>query len=553
MLDMVKEEIKEFSKQSQIKKRQIVEIENKRTQLAEQRNFAKKNAVTESDWQNINELGREISNLGNQSQELQKQVDREILESKQQIISKIDNLIAEEIRKARLINEQIQELEENDKNEQEKKIKYEMQKQEFYERFGRIPEFSEETKEELEKLSQKCEENQKEIKTLETKVNEIENKISKMANIRQDFKNGNLQNIIVKEENIATDTELRVEEIQIEAEPTIEQVVIEELPQFEEITIEELPQIEEIAIEEAPIVENIKIEEAPVIENIEVEEAPKIDELNIEDLYVEEFKELEEEKENDPIEDDIIKQIEMILQEQDEKAKNTNQIVENQVEEEQQNKQFIEENKEVENDQKEIITLEDEQEDKFKEVEKLINEPIRIESIIAKIEKRKLVYVAQIDNGDTLTFYPDKEESFINDNREKAKKMLIDYAVEQYEDFDKKVVNKLDPNICGVLQKFADKYNNDAGKLMYDYAISFSHEGDVNSVNVPDITYNVAEIKKAGLKGKQKKLINKICKNASKNDNITIIDKLKGISRLKYAIKKLFGINNVQLLPEGKH
>ena len=117
MLEMVIEEIKEFSKQSQNKKRQIVEIENKRTQLAEQRNFAKKNAVTESDWQNINELGREISNLGNQSQELQKQVDREILESKQQIISKIDNLIAEEIRKARLINEQIQELEENDKNE----------------------------------------------------------------------------------------------------------------------------------------------------------------------------------------------------------------------------------------------------------------------------------------------------------------------------------------------------------------------------------------------------------------------------------------------------
>lgn len=553
MLDMVKEEIKEFSKQSQIKKRQIVEIENKRTQLAEQRNFAKKNAVTESDWQNINELGREISNLGNQSQELQKQVDREILESKQQIISKIDNIIAEEIRKARLINEQIQEFEENNQNEQEKKIRYEIQKQEFYERFGRIPEFSDETKEELEKLSQRCEKNQEEIKKLEARVNEIEDNISEMANIRQDFKNGNLQNIIAKEENIATDTEPKVEEVQIEAEPAIEEVTIDEFPQFEEIAIEEPPQIEEIAIEEAPVVEDIKIEEVPAIENIEVEEAPKIDELNIEDLYVEEFKELEEEKENDPIEDDIIKQIEMILQEQDEKAKNTNQILENQVEEEQQNKQFIEENEELENDQKEIITLEEEQEDKFKEIEELINEPIRIESIIVKAEKRKLVYIAQIDNGDTLAFYPEKEEGFLNENREKTKKMLIDYAIEQYEDFDKKVVNKLDPNICGVLQKFADKYNNDARKLMYDYAISFSHEGDVNPVNVPDITYNVAEIKKAGLKGKQKKLINKICKNASKNDNITIIDKLKGISRLKYAIKKLLGINNVQLLPEGKH
>lgn len=553
MLDMVKEEIKEFSKQSQIKKRQIVEIENKRTQLAEQRNFAKKNAVTESDWQNINELGREISNLGNQSQELQKQVDREILESKQQIISKIDNIIAEEIRKARLINEQIQEFEENNQNEQEKKIRYEIQKQEFYERFGRIPEFSDETKEELEKLSQRCEKNQEEIKKLEARVNEIEDNISEMANIRQDFKNGNLQNIIAKEENIATDTEPKVEEVQIEAEPDIEEVTIDEFPQFEAIAIEEPPQIEEIAIEEAPVVEDIKIEEVPAIENIEVEEAPKIDELNIEDLYVEEFKELEEEKENDPIEDDIIKQIEMILQEQDEKAKNTNQIVENQVEEEQQNKQFIEENEELENDQKEIITLEDEQEDKFKEIEELINEPIRIESIIVKAEKRKLVYIAQIDNGDTLAFYPEKEEGFLNENREKTKKMLIDYAIEQYEDFDKKVVNKLDPNICGVLQKFADKYNNDARKLMYDYAVSFSHEGDINSINVPDITYNVAEIKKAGLKGKQKKLINKICKNASKNDSITIIDKLKGISRLKYAIKKLFGINNVQLLPEGKH
>ena len=73
---MIIEEIKKFKEQYQEQRKQISEIEIKRNQLAEQRNSAKKNAVTESDWQNINDLGKEISNLGNQSQELQKQVDR---------------------------------------------------------------------------------------------------------------------------------------------------------------------------------------------------------------------------------------------------------------------------------------------------------------------------------------------------------------------------------------------------------------------------------------------------------------------------------------------
>lgn len=491
---MIIEEIKKFKEQCQEQKKQISEIEIKRNQLAEQRNSAKKNAVTESDWQNINDLGKEISNLGNQSQELQKQVDRETLESKKQIISKIDNLIAEEIRKARLINEQIQEIEDDNKVHQERKVRYEIQKQEFYKRFGREPEFSEETREEISKLTEKFKESQKEIIKLENRVNEIESGIQQMANIKEDFKRGNIQKIL--------------EEAQTEQKTFVEEAK------------EEMPQIEEIQIEEAPVIENIEIEEPPVIENIEIEEPPELEELNIEDLYVDEFKEFPEEKDTDPIEEDLIKQIEKLLEE-----------------------------KELE--EKEIITIEDEVRNYNDEL-KNREQPALIESVIVKAEKGKLVYKAQINNEDTIVYYPEEKESLVKEIIDKTKKAFIEYAIEQHEMFDKNVMNYIDYNICKLFYDFAKKYNNDFGKLVYNYAMTFSEE-DIEVNDLPDITYNIAEIKKAKLKGKQKHYINKICKSASLNSEITIIDKLKGISRLKYAIKKLFGINNVQLLPEGKH
>ena len=502
---MIIEEIKKFKEQYQEQRKQISEIEIKRNQLAEQRNSAKKNAVTESDWQNINDLGKEISNLGNQSQELQKQVDRETLESKKQIISKIDNLIAEEIRKARLINEQIQEIEDDNKVHQERKVRYEIQKQEFYKRFGREPEFSEETREEISKLTEKFKESQKEIIKLENRVNEIESGIQQMANIKEDFKRGNIQKIL--------------EEAQTEQKTFVEEAK-EEIPQIEEIQIEEAPVIENIEIEEPPVIENIEIEEPPVIENINIEEPPELEELNIEDLYVDEFKEFPEEKDTDPIEEDLIKQIEKLLEE-----------------------------KELE--EKEIITIEDEVQNYNDEL-KNREQPALIESVIVKAEKGKLVYKAQINNEDTIVYYPEEKESLVKEIIDKTKKAFIEYAIEQHEMFDKNVMNYIDYNICKLFYDFAKKYNNDFGKLVYNYAMTFSEE-DIEVNDLPDITYNIAEIKKAKLKGKQKHYINKICKSASLNSEITIIDKLKGISRLKYAIKKLFGINNVQLLPEGKH
>ncbi len=505
MVEMIIEEIKKFKEQYQEQRKQISKIEIKRNQLAEQRNSAKKNAVTESDWQNINDLGKEISNLGNQSQELQKQVDREILESKKQIISKIDNLIAEEIRKARLINEQIQEIEDDNKVHQERKVRYEIQKQEFYKRFGREPEFSEETREEISKLTEKFKESQKEIIKLENRVNEIESGIQQMANIKEDFKRGNIQKIL--------------EEAQTEQKTFVEEAK-EEIPQIEEIQIEEAPVIENIEIEEPPVIENIEIEEPPVIENINIEEPPELEELNIEDLYVDEFKEFSEEKDTDPIEEDLIKQIEKLLEE-----------------------------KELE--EKEIITIEDEVQNYNDEL-KNREQPALIECVIVKAEKGKLVYKAQINNEDTIVYYPEEKESLVKEIIDKTKKAFIEYAIEQHEMFDKNVMNYIDYNICKLFYDFAKKYNNDFGKLVYNYAMTFSEE-DIEVNDLPDITYNIAEIKKAKLKGKQKHYINKICKSASLNSEITIIDKLKGISRLKYAIKKLFGINNVQLLPEGKH
>ena len=141
----IQEIIKSFIFEQQQKCEQITKIEQQRLQLAQQRNEKKKSNINDIE---INQLGIEISELGNQSQELQNKLDFRFREIKSQICTSIDNLVAEGIRKICKINEEITELENKIRKLEEKQEKYELQKQEFYVRFGRMPELSEEAKQE---------------------------------------------------------------------------------------------------------------------------------------------------------------------------------------------------------------------------------------------------------------------------------------------------------------------------------------------------------------------------------------------------------------------
>lgn len=135
------------------------------------------------------------------------------------------------------------------------------------------------------------------------------------------------------------------------------------------------------------------------------------------------------------------------------------------------NKSEIEEK----NDEQEIITFEEKQEEvKVQKVE----EKVTLLNIIAKIEDGEVMYKAQASNEEELKIYPTLEvrNVLLNDKecREEIKEILINYVVEEYKAWDNKVIKKIDPTVCYLLERFAQKYNYDARTLMYNYAMSFS-------------------------------------------------------------------------------
>ena len=64
-------------------------------------------------WSEVNCLGKQISDLGNQSQWFQNQINSKLLNVREQSFVEIDNLIAESVRKSRIISEQIEENRDN--------------------------------------------------------------------------------------------------------------------------------------------------------------------------------------------------------------------------------------------------------------------------------------------------------------------------------------------------------------------------------------------------------------------------------------------------------
>lgn len=485
--------VENFVNESKQAKQQITEIENERNNLAQERN-GKKEANIEENLAEINELGKQISRLGDQSQELQNKLDKRFLEVKKLVNLMIDNQITEEMRKIRKINETKEEYLEKIALQEERKARYEMQKQEFFQRFGRIPEISEKAKQEDAIQDKQCEQYKEKIQEKQDKIEKCEEELTQLVELKNNVQNRNLSKIIGNEK-------------------------------------------EEIAV--LPLIEEIEIEEMEPIQEVEVEEFQPIEEISIEGFEVEPFEEIKEEdfqQEHSKISENII----------EEKEDNSIDEIEELA------KAIVEQIVTEQTKQQEIIAFE---EPKIEEEIQVNDEPITLSNIMVKIENNEIVYKAQASNGEEVIIKPTKLASgnpFLNikERIEKIKETLINYAVIEYRPIEKGVVKKIDPIVCELLNKFAEIYNYDAENLIYNYAMSFSKNEMIRTEFVT-ITYNLAYIEGTNMSKTEKREISKICKKALKNENIDIIG--KNFSRIKYIFKRLFAINSVERLPEGKY
>ena len=533
-LEKIRECIKNFICEKERVQQQITEIEERRTQLAQERNEKKKfdNNSTE-----IDELGRQISELGNQSQGLQNKLDFRLHEVKSQINLIIDNLIAEGIRGIRKVSEEIQELRIKISNQEDRNARYQLQKQEFYVRFGRMPELSENAKQEIKRREEESKLSMSKIEELELQVKDIQDEIAELARTKRELKNGNWSSIIERESAVETE-EISVEPLRIEEMEPIAEISVEEFEPIEEVYIEQFEPIEEIIIEEFEPIEEMHVEEFKCAE---------------EELQIKEIEAIEENNAIDEIEELARAIIEEIVAEQT-KNYNINKIEEQEITD---NTINIEETTK-EDVAEDIIAYEEESEKKERVIIPLFGQKATISNITVKIEDGELVYKAQMSDGEDVKIYPSKlgDQSVLlrdKQNRAECKEILINYAVSEYRVFDKKVINKIDPLVCELLIECAERYNYEAQELIYNYAMSFSNNEESEIDLVPAIIYNLSYIEESNLSKKEKAIVNKICKNARKNIRVDIIESFSGFKKIKYIFKRLFAVNNVKVLPEAKY
>ena len=412
-MNRLEEIIKNFIDEKHQIKRQIAKIEAERAQLAKIRNEKKaKKAYTIEVEAEIKELGRKISELGIQSQELQNKLDSKYIEVKRAINTEIDGLISKAMQEMREIAENKEGIEERVQKQEDRNSKYEAQKQEFFAKFGRMPSLSDRAQKENKIKEEECNKDRNELISLNSKIEKLQEEISSLAKNKREFKNGNFVELIkekveeVVEESIVLPfveeieevvetvefvedvKEEKVEElenIEQEENETIEDIqVIEEKEQvetFEEIIIEELEPIEEISIEEFAPIEEINIEEFAPIEEIEVEKfEPKAE------MVVEEFKPANEVKIEEVIEEKA-ETIE-VIQEQE------NAEIKEEVE------QITENIENVEQSENEIVKNVQEIEEKVEEVKpsQIVNNVNEEETLIKEVEELEAVmenYVKQ--------------------------------------------------------------------------------------------------------------------------------------------------------------
>lgn len=464
--------------------RQINTIEEKRNELARERNEKKaKNKIDNDEevWEEVNCLGKQISDLGNQSQWFQSQIDSKVIEVKNQLYIEIDSLIAEEMRKVRIINEQIEE-------------------------------------------NENCIDDMNTISELSQNVEKIQEQVSDLLGLKKKIRHGQFAEIIESSEESTEEAEKIVEEIDnAEIMPGIENIEVDEFNPF----------INEIKVEEIePAIEEFKVEEfKPTFDEIKLDEIINVEEPKIEELHVEEFREPINEEQNaiekeqiNKIEENVIKALE---------------------------EQLAKEKQEQQEKEQEIITFEENNEPK--ENTNIEQGFAVIENILVKFENQKLVYKAQINDGTTIEIKPVQEKIFSNEKnlRKQIEQNLIGYAASGYRNFEKGTIKKIDPTICEILERFAQKYNQDAQNLIYNYVMSFSKYEECDMAMVPQITYNLSYIDQSNLNKNNTKIIEKIARNANKNSRVETIGTKTTIDKVKYFIKKVFNINSIKALPIG--
>ena len=505
-LEEIKKIIKNFVNEAEQSRAQIQELENQRMQLANQRNEKKQDNI--NCWtDDINVLGQKVSELGNESQELQNKLNFKFNEVKKIVDLTIDNAITDQIRKIRKMEEEKQEIEEEILSQSGKNIEYEIRKQEFFERFGRVPELSAKAQKEEKKQDEQNSFFKQKINEIDEYVINMEKELTEFVTIKRNFKNKNWNHIFEKQ---------NAEEIQdVEI---VEEAV--KLPLAEEFQVEEQEPIEYINVQEFEPIPNVEIGE------IEIEDVSETEQNKEHEIEV-----INEQEQSDEIEMLARTIVEEIIAEQ------TKEI----------NKEKVEE--------QEIIAFDDSTK-KNSLMTKLEKENITLSNIIAKVEDGEIVYKAQVNNGEEIKIYPTLEvrNILLNDKeyKEEIKEFLVNYAIVEHKIFDYTVIKKIDPTVCEVLERFAKKYNFDERNLIYNYAMSFSKKCYNEIDTIISVTYNLAYLKNTNLSNKEKKVISKICRNSSTNENIDIIGGITGFSKIKYMFKRLFNLKNIDALPEGK-
>ena len=196
-LEEIKRIIKNFVNEAEQTKAQIQELENQRMQLANQRNEKKQDNMNY--WAtDINALGQKISELGNDSQKLQNKLNSKFNEVKKIVDLTIDNAITDKIRKVRKMEEEKQEIEEEISSQSGKNIEYEIRKQEFFERFGRVPELSVKAQKEEEKQDEQNSFFKQKINEIEGYIINMEKGLVEFATVKREFKNKNWDYIFEK-------------------------------------------------------------------------------------------------------------------------------------------------------------------------------------------------------------------------------------------------------------------------------------------------------------------------------------------------------------------
>lgn len=510
MMEEIINDLKNFVEERNNLKKQISEIEFKRNELAEERNAKKaynKIENNEEIWAEVNCLGKQIADLGDQSQWFQKQLDFKLIALKEQLYLQIDSLIAEKIRKTRIISLQLEEL---GVYTSEMEIVVELTHQ-------------------IDLIKQKM--NQYLDVRKMVKKGQIEEAINLLVNKNDSSKN--VKTMVAEEYNDEQTTEkdgvltekLCTKNIKNELEITnVENI---EVKGIDEIEFENAPNISELHVEEFKP-EELKIEEF------------NLNELCVEPLTVEEFKEeatenVEETKANVELNENIQK----IEEDNNTEVKEEKYSIDNEI------IKVLEEQMDKE---QEIISFDENDTKLFETEEETV---ATIKNIVVKVEEGELVYKAEIGDGTSIKVYPVKEGLLKKEKTERKgwKNMLIRYSADAYAELDNTAIKKMDIAIAELLERYATKYDQDVQNVIYNYVMSFSNSGEYDASVLPPITYNLLYIGETKISKAELRVIQKNIKNASKNSVVEIIGNTKKIGKIKYFIRKIFKYNTPKALP----